>query len=37
VQDADEGDTTTSIEILIDAAEKIETVVSDNRPNALWI
>jgi transposase len=29
VQDADEGDTTTSIETLIDAAEKIETVVSD--------
>ncbi len=30
VQDADEGDTTTSIETLIDAAEKIETVVSDS-------
>ena len=29
VQDADEGDTTTSIETLIDAAEKIETVVPD--------
>jgi DDE family transposase len=29
VQDADEGDTTTSIETPIDAAEKIETVVSD--------
>jgi transposase len=29
VQDADEGDTTTSIETLIAAAEKIETVVSD--------
>jgi transposase len=29
VQDADEGDTTTSIETLIDAAETIETVVPD--------
>src|SRR5882672_9302728 len=29
VQDADEGDTTTSIETLIDADEKIETVVPD--------
>jgi transposase len=29
VQDANEGDTTTSIETLIDAAEKLETVVSD--------
>ena len=29
VQDADNGDTTTSIETLIDAAEKIETVVPD--------
>ena len=29
VQDADEGDTTTSIETLIDAATKIETVVPD--------
>jgi len=29
VQDADEGDTTTSIETLIDAAEKIETVVPE--------
>ena len=29
VQDADEGDTTTSIETLIDAAEQIETVVPD--------
>src|SRR5204862_3723372 len=29
VQDADEGDTTTSIETLIDAAETIETVVAD--------
>ena len=29
VQDADEGDTATSIETLIDAAEQIETVVPD--------
>jgi transposase len=29
VQDADEGDTTTSLETLIDAAEKIDTVVPD--------
>jgi transposase len=29
VQDADDGDTTTSIETLIDAAEKIETAVPD--------
>ena len=29
VQDADDGDTTTSIETLIDAAENIETVVPD--------
>jgi transposase len=30
VQDADEGDTTTSIETLIEAAEQIETVVPDS-------
>ena len=29
VQDADEGDTTTSIETLIEAAEQVETVVPD--------
>jgi transposase len=29
VQDADDGDTTTSIETLIDAAKKIETLVPD--------
>src|SRR4029450_2163175 len=29
VQDADEGDTTTSTETLIDAAEHVETVVAD--------
>jgi transposase len=29
VQDADDGDTTTSVETLIDAAEQIETVVPD--------
>ena len=29
VQDADDGDTTTSIETLIDAAERVETVQPD--------
>jgi transposase len=29
VQDADEGDTATSVETLIDAAEQVETVVPD--------
>ena len=30
VQDADQGDTTTSIETLIEAAEQIETIVADS-------